>query len=292
MNTPKLDIKQEITNQIIALIEQGGLKFASNFVKQIPFNASTGQSYRGINILILAHAQFSNGFKSNSWLTFNQARALGGNVRKGSKGVRCAKLVSIDSKEPQITGDNKEAKKIQVMNGFVLFNTCQIDNLPESITTQSDSIGDNESIESAENILLNSGAVIEYGFSPVYSPSMDKIGLPNRDAFTSPAEFYSTAMHELTHWTGHKNRLNRDFTGRFGSQSYAFEELVAELGSAFLNANIGLTGETIQNNAAYIDNWLTVLRKDKNAIFTAASKASEATDFILNLSKAHNKVAA
>lgn len=131
-------------------------------------------------------------------------------------------------------------------------------------------------------MLAASGATINHGFDGAfYAPSKDQICLPARERFTSPENYYATALHELTHWTGHESRLNRQFGKRFGDDAYAFEELVAELGAVFVVGHVGFVDATIENHAAYVENWLTVLKNDKTAIFTASKQASLAYDFIL-----------
>ncbi len=138
-------------------------------------------------------------------------------------------------------------------------------------------------IRAAEDILVASGAtIVEGGTRAYYQPERDEIHLPDRGRFTKPENFYAVALHELTHWTGHPDRLARDFTGRFGTEAYAFEELIAELGSAFLNAEIGLIDTTLENHASYIDSWLLVLKRDKKAIFTAGSQAEKARKLLIN----------
>lgn len=141
-----------------------------------------------------------------------------------------------------------------------------------------------QQIEAAEAVLIHSGAIIrEAGEKAFYRPSTDEIYLPERTRFASEIEFYSVAVHELTHWTGAKHRLARDFAERFGTEAYAFEELIAELGSAFLNAELGFSGAMLPNHAGYIDSWLKMLKNEKRAIFTAASQASKAHRYIMDL---------
>jgi antirestriction protein ArdC len=168
------------------------------------------------------------------------------------------------------------------MSPFWLFNLDQIDGIGKpQPAAQLDKF---QQIEAAEKVLTRSGAVIrEEGERALYRPSTDEIHMPERGRFSSEIEFYSVALHELTHWTGAGHRLARDFSGRFGTQAYAFEELVAELGSAFLNADLGFSAATIPNHAGYIEAWLKVLKNDKRAIFTAASQASKAHRYIMDL---------
>jgi antirestriction protein ArdC len=164
------------------------------------------------------------------------------------------------------------------MKPFWVFNVADIENLPEVEDTRAAF----EPIEQAEHILNSSGIpVIWEGTRAFYRPSTDEIYMPTRERFSSPVNAYAVALHELTHATGHASRLGRDFSGRFGDEAYAFEELVAELGSAFVVGHLGLEGAKIENHANYVQSWLKVLKNDKNAIFTASRHANAAYQFIM-----------
>ena len=286
----KEDIYQKVTDSIIAAIEAGrtgdGIKWAQDAAGGMPINHKTKAAYRGINTLILWSAARTNGYSSNAWLTYKQAAEMGGQVRKGEKAELCVffKMLEITDKETD------EDKEIPMASPFWLFNLDQIEGIekPESQAIRSDW----EQVESAEAILKASGAKInEQGQKAFYRPSTDEITMPERSRFANAKDFYSVILHELTHWTGAKHRLNRDFSGRFGSEAYAFEELIAELGSAFLNSEIGFISSQIPDHASYIDSWLKVLKNDKRAIFTAASQASKAHSFIMNLTNGEQKAA-
>ena len=163
---------------------------------------------------------------------------------------------------------------------FWVFNVAQIDGLAADITTPA--VVDFNASQDAEQILTSSKARIDYGFDKAfYSNRHDRIFLPERERFTTRENFYATALHELTHWTGHESRLNRQFGKRFGDDAYAFEELVAELGSAFTVGQLGMIDATVETHADYVNCWLKVLKGDKRAIFTAAGQAAKAADFIL-----------
>ncbi len=285
-----MDIKQAITDKIIALLEKGNCSSSAPWAqaagKGMPCNAVTGAAYRGVNVLILWSEAVERGYTSNIWMTFKQAQALGGQVRKGEKAVLCAFFDKV-KKSAKNAAEKSEAEggedSFFLCKPFWLFNLAQVENLPADLTAVPvAATPDFNPIAEAEQILRASGASIAHGFDGAfYSPSKDQICLPERERFTSEVRYYATAMHELSHWTGHENRLARDFSGRFGSEAYAFEELVAELGSAFLAGHIGFVDTTIENHAAYLQSWLKVLKSDKTAIFTAASAASKATDFVL-----------
>lgn len=290
----KTDLYQQITDSIISIIEAGrtgdGITWAQDAAGGMPVNFKTNAAYRGINTLILWSAARANGYSSNAWLTYKQAAELGGQVRKGEKAELCVffKMLEIEDKEAETTEDGK--KEIPMASPFWVFNLDQIDGIekPQANTLRNDW----EQVEAAEAILKASGAKInEQGQKAFYRPSTDEITMPERARFASAKDFYSVALHELTHWTGAKHRLNRDFSGRFGSEAYAFEELIAELGSAFLNSEIGFLASQIPNHASYIDSWLKVLKGDKRAIFTAASQASKAHSFIMNLVQPEAKAA-
>lgn len=286
----KADIYQQVTDSIVSLIEAGklgnGISWAQDSAKGMPINLKTKAAYRGINTLILWSAARANGYASNSWLTYKQATDLGGQIRKGEKGELCVffKMLEIADKKTE------EERQVPMASPFWLFNLNQIDGIEGAVSQIARS--EWEQNESAEHILKSSGAKItEQGQKAFYRPSTDEITMPERGRFASGKDFYSVALHELTHWTGAKHRLNRDFSGRFGSQAYAFEELVAELGAAFLNAEQGFAGSMIPDHAQYIDSWLKLLKSDKRAIFTAASQASKAHSFIMSLVKVEQQAA-
>lgn len=270
----KTDVYQEVTDRIVSAIEAGG---TLPWVKPwrscgVPRNAITGRPYTGINTILLAMAPFA----SNEWLTYNQAKQVGAQVRKGEQGTQVVLFKPFkvtDKNDP----DSKE-KTIPLLRSFTVFNVAQIDNLPNKFAKPTAADAQDFSInEQAESMLAH--AVIEHGSNQAcYVPSRDKILMPHKADFKSISDYYATALHELTHWTGHTSRLARDFTGRFGDESYAFEELVAELGAAFLCASCSIDGTLQHDN--YIAHWLKVLKADKKAIFTAASAARKSTEFI------------
>ncbi|SEP43999.1 ArdC family protein, partial [Nitrosovibrio sp. Nv6] len=234
-------------------------------------------------VLLLWASTMTHGYSSDRWLTYKQAAEMGGQVRKGEKSVTCVFFKTLE-RESENEGDSTEkTNSIRVIKPFWLFNLDQIDGI-EKPQTSAAQLNEFQQIDAAENVLIHSGAVIrEQGDKAFYRPSTDEIYLPERNRFASEIEFYSVALHELTHWTGAKHRLARDFASRFGTESYAFEELIAELGSAFLNAELGFAASMIPNHAGYIESWLKVLKSDKRAIFTAANQASKAYRYIMDL---------
>lgn len=289
------DIYQEITNQIIAALEAGNIKGTGPLWNKqgatgMPYNYATKRPYSGVNVLVLWLMAEMRGYTSPAWLTFKQATELGGTVRKGEKSSHIVYYKSLSREETD--GDTGEVttKEIPMLRGYAVFNANQCEGLPAEVVTPSlPFVG----IEAADVLLKNSGAIIiEGGSKAYYSPSMDTIRMPERSCFKKAASFYAVATHELTHWTGHSSRLARDFKGRFGDESYAFEELIAELGAAFIGADIGISPETLPDHTSYVASWLKVLKNDKKAIFTAASQASKAHAFIMALATKEEQAAA
>lgn len=280
-----VDIYQTVTNQIIEAIEQGIKKdgkplwHGQGSAQSTPYNFKTGKRYRGINVLSLWIAANLKGYGSAAWLTFRQALELGGQVRKGEKATTVIYYQETDRKSTDTETGEVEIRHRIILKSYALFNLDQVEGIETNISAEISAI---QCIEIADQILLNSKAtIIEEGIKAFYRPSSDEIYLPSRNRFTSTEIFYSVAMHELMHWTGHPSRLDRNFTGRFGDESYAFEELIAEIGSAFVCAELGISSATIDNHASYIDGWLNVLSRDKKAIFTAASQAAKAYDYLM-----------
>jgi antirestriction protein ArdC len=283
-----MDIRQTITDRIISIMEQGTVKGGPRWTKSagqgLPCNAKTGEPYKGINVLLLWAEAAERQYSSNLWLTYRQAEAIGGHVRKGERSVMCVYYSKIQkhiaAEQPD---DQEDAGSYLMCKPFWLFNGAQIDGLPDDLTSAAKT-HEFKPLDEAEQILINSGAKIHHGFdSAFYIPSKDQICLPVRERFTTPENYYATALHELTHWTAHESRLNRQFGKRFGDDAYAFEELVAELGAAFTVGHVGMVDATIENHAAYLQRWIHVLKSDKRAIFTAASQAAKAADFILSV---------
>lgn len=285
-----MDIRQEITNRIIEMIADGRGNYKKGWqsvaTAGMPRNGKTNAAYKGVNVILLLCAAAERGFTSNVWLTYKQAQEMGANVRKGEKGTMCAyfELMRKKGSENETEGDDEDGQTFMMCKPFWVFNVAQVDGLPEGIGEIPASEPAFDPIHEAEALLEKSGAKIQYGFDKAfYQPGSDYIGLPSREAFYSRENFYATALHELTHWTGHPSRCNRQFGKRFGDQAYAFEELVAELGSAFLNAHVGLVDATIERHAGYVESWLAVLKRDKTAIFSAASQASKAVEYLKHI---------
>lgn len=284
--TPKVFLYDEVTAQIIAQLEEGVFPWVKpwsggNAVTGLPRNAISGRHYSGINILILWGAVIDGGYPSQDWLTFRQALAAGGCVRKGEKGrtVFYANRFTPDD-DGQEQGEGDAPRSIPFLKRFTVFNAAQCDGLPERLVAEAAPLPERELHEQAEGLIAATGADFRTGGARAYySPTDDYVQVPPQPAFTHQIDFYRTALHELGHWTGHKTRLDRDQSGGFGCAKYAREELCAELASAFLCAALGIV-PTVRH-ADYLGCWLAVLRQDNRAIFKAASAASKAADYLL-----------
>jgi antirestriction protein ArdC len=288
------DIYTRITAKIVAALEQGVRPWVR------PWNAEhaagritrplrhNGQPYTGINILSLWASATEQGFAAPIWMTYRQAVELGAHVRKGERGSPVVYANSITRAETDDSGVDV-ARDIHFLKGYTVFNVDQIDGLPEQYSAPAAPRTDTITrIAHAEEFFAATGADVSYGGSRAfYRPSTDSIVMPPIEAFKDAESYYATLAHETTHWTAHGSRLARDFgSRRFGSEGYAIEELVAELGAAFLCADLDLTLEPREDHAAYVANWLQVLENDNRAIFTAASHAQRAADFINGLQPA------
>jgi antirestriction protein ArdC len=275
------DIYQSVTDKVIAELEQGVAPWVqpwSGNSDPFPRNLASGHQYRGINILILSMEANAKGYASNQWLTFKQALEQGAHVRKGERSTTIVfyqlRTVEADSDEGIVE------KSLPFLKTFSVFNRDQVEGLPSPQSEVSTAYKPFVPSEQAEQILSRSEAVIRHqGFRAFYSPSKDWIYLPQKQAFTDEGAYYATALHELTHWTSHPMRLDRKLGKRFGDASYAMEELVAEMGSAYLSTHCHLDGQL--QHASYIASWLDVLHRDKKALFIAAGKAQQAADFLL-----------
>jgi antirestriction protein ArdC len=285
---PTLDIYAKVTTKIIADLERGNLTWlkpwqAGNPAGDISLpRRSCGKAYRGINVVMLWASAVEQGFNSPLWITYKQAAELGAQVRKGEKGSPVVYADSFKKTGTDTKGEDVETT-IPFLKAYTVFNAEQVDGLPEHFYTSTTPISnDQPRIDALEQFFTATGAVIRHGGSKAYySPSQDCVQMPEFAAFRDGESYYATLAHEITHWTSHPSRLDRQLGGkRFGDAGYAMEELVAELGAAFLCAELAITPETREDHAAYIATWLKVLRHDKRAIFTAASHAQRAADHL------------
>ncbi len=281
----KIDTYETVTNSIIHQLEAGTKPWVCDWATggiQMPHRV-TGDMYRGINVVLLWMAAQENRLTGRTWMTFKQASSLGAKVRKGSKGTRIVFFKKIDVKDRNAS-DADATVQIPMLRTYTVFNSDQIDDLPAKYATPI--VQPNPSIERDrvnEAALRSSGAQItEGGASAHYTPSTDIVTMPDFERFTSSSGYLATLAHELCHWTGHKSRHDRfGHNSKADRASYAFEELVAEMGAAFIGSQLGIVGEHIENHSAYLSHWLKVLKEDKRAIFRAASLAQAAADMVL-----------
>ncbi len=283
------DIYQRVTNQIVYALERGVKPW------QRPWNVENaggriiqplrcnGVPYRGINVLSLWGEALFKGFTTPVWLTFKQARELGGHVRKSEHGslVVYASTLKQSDADP-VTGQETE-RDIPFMKGYTVFNAEQIEGLPAHFYAKAAPRTDSIMRLAAGDAFVNATrATIRHGGGlAAYSQSADEIRMPPFAAFRDPESYYSTLIHELTHWTKHKSRLDRDLGHKaWGDAGYAMEELVAELGAAFVMAELDIEPALREEHASYIASWLKVLKNDRRAIFTAAAHAQRAADYL------------
>lgn len=288
------DVYSRVTEQVIAHLERGVRPWikpwrAENtdgrIVRPLRFN---GLPYSGINILMLWGAALAEGFSAPTWMTFRQAKELGANVRKGEKGSLVVYANAVVRTETTDDGDEIE-REIPFLKGYTVFNVEQIDGLPEQYYAKPEPrLTPVERIAHADAFFAATQADVRHrGPQAFYAQTADYIQLPPAEAFVDIEAYYSTLAHEVVHWTKHPNRLNRDFGRKqFGDDGYAREELVAELGAAFLAADLEITPEVREDHASYLEHWLSILKADKRAIFQAAAHAQRAADYLHGLQSA------
>lgn len=237
-----------------------------------------GRKYQGgVNILLLSIAKMVNNFSSSQWYTYNQAQNKGGQVRKGERGTSIFFFRFIEKDDEKNEG---EKVKVPIFSRHTVFNYDQIDGLPPSEASKVTELSESERFDVAENVISNTGAKITFGGDKAYyRPSTDSIKLPPFTKFRNSPLYYSTAFHELGHWTGHSSRLDRVSLTSWGKESYAFEELVAELTAAFVCGELGLKNGL--QHPEYIAFWIQHLKNDKKAVYKASKLASDAANLIL-----------
>ena len=291
----KQDVYSRITEKIVADLEKGVRPWlkpwhaehaAGRIARPLRHN---GQPYNGMNVIMLWAEAVEKGYNAPIWMTFRQAKELGGHVRKGEHGSLVVYANTFHKTETDEDGQEVE-RDIPFMKGYTVFNVEQIDGLPARYhaMAQAPILDPVQRIEHAEAFLAHTGANVRHGGNRAYyAPGSDHIQMPPFEFFRDPESYYETRLHETVHWTRHPTRLERDFGRRkWGDEGYAMEELVAEIGSCFLSADLDLTPEVREDHAAYIGSWLKVLKEDKRAIFTAAAHAQRAVDFLHGLQPA------
>lgn len=287
------DVYSRITDKIVADLAQGVRPWHQ------PWNAEhaagkisrplrhNGQPYSGINVIMLWAEAQEKAYSAPLWMTFRQAKALGGHVRKGERSTPVVYASTFHKREQDKQTGEVVEKDIPFLKQYAVFNVEQIDNLPAHYYAMAEgpALEPVQRIARAEAFLEQTGAQVAHGGNRAYyAAGADRIQLPPFEFFKDPESYYETRLHETVHWTRHPTRLQRDFgRKRWGDEGYAMEELVAEIGSAFLSADLDLTPEVRPDHAAYIGSWLTVLKNDQRAIFTAAAHAQRAADFLHGL---------
>ena len=281
----KRDLYTEVTARILEELERGAAPWVKPWSatpgQNVPQNAVSNRPYSGCNVVLLWLTR-GQGWPTPRFLTFKQAQEAGGSVRKGEHGTKVYFV-----KQLRVTEGQGEDTAERLLREYTVFNVAQCEGLPASVIEGKPARVRNPDTRDAlaDEFLAASGAAIREGQGEAYySPGADFISLPLFTAFKGADHFYGVAFHELTHWTGHKARLDRDLKGRFGQAAYAAEELIAELGAAFLAAEFSFDGDV--RHAGYIETWIGLLRSDKRAFFTAASRAQAAADYLRGLALA------
>lgn len=289
--TPRVDVYTRVTSLIVDSLEHGVRPWhkpwnaehaAGRITRPLRHN---GSPYRGINILMLWASADLQGYACPFWLTFQQAKELGGHVRKGEKGSPVVYASTFKKKTEDDDGQETE-EEIPFLKEYTVFNAEQCDGLPPHFSARAEAPTETlQRIEQAERFFANTKADIRTGGNQAYyTIGDDRIQLPPFETFRDAESHAATLAHELTHWTRHPSRLNRDLgRKKWGDEGYAMEELVAELGAAFLCADLAITPEVREDHASYIENWLKVLKSDSRAVFSAASHATKAVDFLHGL---------
>ncbi len=287
------DTYRTVTDQILADLERGVRPWAPSWNASgsrrplaLP-RRSTGEFYRGANVLLLWISAARNGYASDRWLTFNQARNLDASVRKGEKATHVLffdRLTKDDTRD----GHEGETLSFAFAKTYAVFNADQIDGLPARLATPQPALS---SLPAGDFFAAISADVRHGGNQPMYVPSADYIRMPRPEDFRSADAYVSTLGHEHVHWTGHSSRLGRQFD-RFGTDAYAVEELVAEIGSAFLCATLGVAESEREDHAAYIDHYVRLLREDRRLLVQAASAAQKAVDWLHERAQGSDRSAA
>lgn len=294
-NSERTDVYTRVTQKIIADLENGVRTWlkpwnAEHIAGRIsrPLRAN-GTPYKGINVIMLWASAVEQGFSCRSWMTYRQAQAINAQVRKGEHGTLVVYADRIKRAEvDEETGEASE-REIPFMKGYTVFNAEQIDGLPDRFRATPPAPVQSDAGRSArlDAFFAATGADIRHsGDRAFYDGDSDRVQMPPFATFRDPESYYATLAHECVHWAGHSSRLARDFGAKsWGDAGYAMEELVAEIGSAFLCAALGIAPKVREDHAAYIDCWTRVLGGDKRAIFTAAGHAQKAADHLLATSE-------
>ena len=292
------EYRDELVKKLCDAMENGTAPWQRTWTDgDAPFNVVSGRAYHGINAVNLALQSQALGHSNDGrWLTFDQAKEKGWHVKQGEKGTH-VEFYKFEEKpkfdeagSPVLDADGKqEVEKSVIVRNYVVFHASQIEGIEPYVPKARNPIEDNEK---AERILKESGAEIRHGGNEAfYNRTNDYIQLPEKGQFKSQADYYASALHELGHWTGHSSRLNRPASGDMKSETYAKEELVAEISSMFVSAETGIpqTKEHFENHASYVDYWVKAVKEDPNALFKAVSQAQKASEEILKYERVRER---
>ena len=281
----KRDYAKEITDQVLTILERGERPWDCGWdrsgVGQLPIRC-TGEPYRGVNLVALWAASLNHGYTQARWLTYRQASALGAQVRKGSRGQPVCYTNTVDSKTR--LDANGDPAKIRFLRFYVAFNVADIDGLPPEYYQAHETGPAPVPHQEIEAFIARLGSDVRYGGAGAFysGPSSDYIQMPERARFEDATTLYATLFHEHNHWTETVDRCDRDTSGYDTDlEARAREELIAEIGSAILGAHFGIAAAHIENHSAYVGHWITYLKRDPQALFSAASEAQKAVDFLL-----------
>jgi antirestriction protein ArdC len=296
-----MDLYQTVTDRIVSMIERGAGEW------RMPWHAAsagepgarvamprnvTGRAYRGVNVPLLWASAEAFGYPSPVWATYKQWQERGAQVRRGEKSTLIVFWKRIEV-ATDADGDDSDTESRLIARGYPVFNASQVDGFDPKSDDRAGERYEPQRIEAAEAFFCNVGAIVRHGGNRAfYTTAGDFIQMPELRQFVAADRYYSALAHEHVHWTGSAQRCAREFGRRFGDEAYALEELVAELGAAFLCADLSLSNEPRPDHAAYIASWLRVLNSDKRAIFTAASKAQAAADYLAGMQITATQIAA
>jgi antirestriction protein ArdC len=269
-----MSVYDTVTEQIVKELEAGTPPWTQSWQPRLPKNLISLKEYRGINVLLLWVVARKKGYRNPFWLTFKQAGDVGGTVKKGEKATWIVYAAKVKKED-----EGGAEHEYSFLKWYYVFNLEQTEGIP----IEAPSV---KPIEEVEAFIEAIGANVIHGNTRAYYlPKFYQIHLPDPEDFKTMADYYSIALHEHTHWTGHPSRLNQPLVTKFGSEEYAEEELVAELGSAFLCSHLQVPIKLREDHAAYIKSWIRILKEDRRAIFTAARKATEAAAYLRSFSR-------
>lgn len=281
----QFDVYQTITDQVIAQLEKGDvgtfeLPWHNSMANELPRNIK-GTHYRGVNTLLLWLRAATSGYSNPVWGSYKAWAEKGAQVKKGEKGTMIVFWKDYQVAQEKRKDENDNGKRL-VLRYYLVWNADQVEGWTPPALPEPELLDENERIIVAESFFKRLDAkVVHGGHQAFYAPSKDEIHLPAFCEFKDAVSYYATRGHETVHWTGHESRLDRKLNNnRFGNQAYAVEELIAEWGSAFLCANLGIANAPRADHAQYLKSWLKVLKEDKKALFHAAGKAQAAVDFL------------